>query len=167
MPGRAGATGQEHPTLMRVLELRLPPLVVWLVFAASMVAAKRLWPEAIVPFSGHRPAAVVVLLLGDLVAVAGVVQFRRARTTVNPLAPVNASAIVDSGVYRLSRNPMLCAWRCALGSLALWWASAAGAALVPLFCLYLTFQIKPEERVLLAKFGSPYAAYLKQVRRWL
>jgi protein-S-isoprenylcysteine O-methyltransferase Ste14 len=153
---------------MQALELRLPPLVVWLVFAAGMVAAKRLWSDAIVPFAGHRPAAVVVLLLGITVAVAGVVQFRRSRTTVNPLAPVNASAIVDSGVYRLSRNPMYLGMALALGSLALWWASAAGAALVPLFCLYLTqFQIKPEERVLLAKFGPPYASYMKQVRRWL
>jgi protein-S-isoprenylcysteine O-methyltransferase Ste14 len=153
---------------MRALELRLPPLVVWLVFAAGMVAARRLWPGAIMPFAGHRAAAVVVLLLGIMVAVAGVVQFRRARTTVNPLAPVNASAVVDSGVYRLSRNPMYLGMSLALGSLALWWASAAGAALVLLFCLYLTqFQIKPEERALLAKFGPPYAAYLGKVRRWL
>jgi protein-S-isoprenylcysteine O-methyltransferase Ste14 len=153
---------------MRALELRLPPLVVWLVFAAGMVTVKRLWPGAIVPFAGHRPVAVMVLLLGVMIAVAGVVQFRRARTTVNPLAPVNASAVVDSGVYRLSRNPMYLGMVLALCSLALWWASAAVAALVPLFWLYLTqFQIKPEERVLLAKFGPPYAAYLKKVRRWL
>lgn len=153
---------------MQALELKLPPLVVWLVFAAGIVAAKRLWPDAIVPFAGHRPAAVVLLLLGITIAVAGVVQFRRARTTVNPLAPVNASVIVDSGVYRLSRNPMYLGMALALGSLALWWASAAGAALLLLFCLYLTqFQIKPEERALLARFGPAYAAYLRRVRRWL
>jgi protein-S-isoprenylcysteine O-methyltransferase Ste14 len=153
---------------MQALELKLPPLVLWLLSAVAVAAAARLWPGASLAFAGHRAAAVVVLLLGIVVAIAGVVQFRRARTTVNPLAPLNASAIVDFGVYRLSRNPMYLGMALALGSLALWWASAAGAALVPLFCLYLTqFQIKPEERVLLAKFGPPYASYMKQVRRWL
>lgn len=40
--------------------------------------------------------------------------------------------------------------------------------LVPAFVLYLTrFQIVPEERALLQKFGAPYAAYLRSVRRWL
>jgi protein-S-isoprenylcysteine O-methyltransferase Ste14 len=153
---------------MQALELKLPPLVVWLLSAVAVAAAARLWPGASMPFAGHRAAAVVVLLLGIMIAVAGVVQFRRARTTVNPLAPVNASAIVASGVYRLSRNPMYLGMALALCSLALWWASAAGGVLVLLFCLYLTqFQIKPEERALLAKFGQPYAAYLRQVRRWL
>ena len=153
---------------MHALELKLPPLALGLLSAIAVAAAARLWPGASLPFAGHRAAAAVVLLLGGIVVIAGVVQFRRARTTVNPLAPVNASAIVDSGVYRLSRNPMYLGMALALGSLALWWASAAGAVLVLLFCLYLTqFQIKPEERALLAKFGPPYAAYLQTVRRWL
>ena len=153
---------------MQVLELKLPPLVLWLLSAVAVAAAARLWPGASLPFAGHRAAAVVVLLLGIMIAVAGVVQFRRARTTVNPLAPLNASAIVDSGVYRLSRNPMYLGMALGLGGLALWWANVAGGVLVLLFCWYLTqFQIKPEERALQARFGPEYAAYLRRVRRWL
>jgi protein-S-isoprenylcysteine O-methyltransferase Ste14 len=153
---------------MQALELKLPPLVLWLLSAAGVAAAARLWPGASMPFAGHRAAAVVVLLLGIVLAIAGVVQFRRARTTVNPLAPLNASAIVDTGIYRLSRNPMYLGMALGLGGLVLWWANVAGGALVLLFCWYLTrFQIKPEERALLARFGPPYAAYLRRVRRWL
>jgi protein-S-isoprenylcysteine O-methyltransferase Ste14 len=153
---------------MQALELKLPPLVVWFLSAGAVAAAARLWPGASMPFAGHRAAAVVVLLLGSMLAIAGVVQFRRARTTVNPLAPLNASAIVDSGVYRLSRNPIYLGMALGLGGLALWWANVAGGAFVLLFCAYLTqFQIKPEERALLARFGQPYAAYLRRVRRWL
>jgi protein-S-isoprenylcysteine O-methyltransferase Ste14 len=153
---------------MQALELKLPPLVVWMLSAVAVAAAARLWPGASMPFAGHRAAAVVVLLLGILMAIAGVVQFRRARTTVNPLAPLNASAIVDSGVYRLSRNPMYLGMALGLGGLALWWANVAGGVVVLLFCAYLTqFQIKPEERALLDRFGPAYAAYLRRVRRWL
>lgn len=45
----------------------------------------------------------------------------------------------------------------------------AGALLaIPLFVAYLTeFQIKPEERALLSKFGPEYADYMASVRRWL
>ncbi len=43
-----------------------------------------------------------------------------------------------------------------------------GYALIPLFCVYITeFQIKPEERALLASVGSEYEAYLAKVRRWV
>ena len=40
--------------------------------------------------------------------------------------------------------------------------------MVPVFIGYLTrFQIIPEERALVEKFGAPYRAYLEQVPRWL
>lgn len=36
------------------------------------------------------------------------------------------------------------------------------------FVAYITrFQILPEERAILARFGEPYARYLETVRRWL
>ena len=45
---------------------------------------------------------------------------------------------------------------------------AAAALLLPAFIGYITqYQIKPEERALLAKFGSEFARYMSQVRRWL
>jgi protein-S-isoprenylcysteine O-methyltransferase Ste14 len=37
-----------------------------------------------------------------------------------------------------------------------------------LFVVYINqFQILPEERVLLSKFGEAYEAYRQSVRRWL
>lgn len=56
---------------------------------------------------------------------------------------------------------LLLAWSVFLGN------PLAGLSVL-LFVGYITrFQIAPEERVLLAKFGDPYAAYLSDVRRWL
>lgn len=100
--------------------------------------------------------------------IAGVVEFRRANTTVNPHLPNNSAHIVTSGIYRITRNPMylgmlfvLCAW-------AVYVSNATGVIFPALFALYITrFQIEPEERVLTAKFGEPYVTYLREVRRWL
>lgn len=94
--------------------------------------------------------------------------FFRSRTTINPLKPASASALVTGGIYRFTRNPMylglatlLLAWATYLGSLA----ALAG---VPLFVLYMNrFQIAPEERALEARFGAEYIAYRRRVRRWL
>ncbi len=56
----------------------------------------------------------------------------------------------------------------ALLGLSAWFSTVLGYALIPLFCLYITeFQIKPEERALLASFGAEYEAYMAKVRRWV
>ena len=106
--------------------------------------------------------------MGVLVALLGVLAFRQANTTVDPRVPQQSSSLVIRGIYRYSRNPMylgflllLIAWGCYL-------QSGVALLLLPLFVLYMNrFQITPEERHLLHKFGADYQAYLTQVRRWL
>lgn len=153
---------------MRSLELRIPPLVVSLLFAAAIGVLAVASPIANVPFVGQRAASAVLVALGIVVGVAGVLEFRRAKTTVNPLTPDKASSMVVSGIYRITRNPMYLGMALVLLGGAAWTSSLLGYSLVPLFCLYITrFQIVPEERALLAAFGDEFAVYQSRVRRWL
>ena len=100
-------------------------------------------------------------------AIAGVIAFRRSRTTVNPLHPEQATALVTRGVYRLSRNPMYAGMLLLLLAWATRLSNTAALAGPLLFALYITrFQIIPEERALTALFGEKYAAYRAKVRRW-
>lgn len=113
-------------------------------------------------------AAIAIALAGVGIAIAGVVAFRRARTTVNPLKPEATSSLVISGVYGFTRNPMYVG----LALVLLAWAvflSSALALLGPLvFILYMNrFQIVPEERVLSGMFGDAYSTYQTNVRRWI
>jgi protein-S-isoprenylcysteine O-methyltransferase Ste14 len=105
---------------------------------------------------------------GVAVAVGGVMSFRRAKTTVNPLKPETSVALVSTGVYSFTRNPMYLGMVLALFAWALYLSSIWSFVGPVLFALYITrFQIVPEERVLDRLFGTPFAEYKKRVRRWL
>ncbi len=146
------------------LEHRIPPPLVAIISGVLMWLAVR----PIAPLSGRLWLALLVVLAGAAVCLAGVASFRRARTTVNPLKPESASALVISGIYRHTRNPMylgfaiiLLGWCVLLGSA---WAVLGVAG----FVLYIgRFQIRPEERALRELFGAEFDAFCSRVRRWV
>jgi protein-S-isoprenylcysteine O-methyltransferase Ste14 len=113
-------------------------------------------------------AAAAVLLFGIFCCVAGVVSFRHARTTVDPRNPEQSAALVSSGIYRITRNPMYVGFSLILLAQSLYLQSLIGIIISALFMAYLQrFQIKPEERALRALFGEAYITYCQRVRRWL
>ena len=154
---------------MSALELKVPPPLVAAVVAGGMYAAATLLPPLLVLPPGLRQGAALALAgVGACFDLAGLVAFRKAKTTVNPLTPHKSAAVVTTGVYRLTRNPMYLGLALILLGLAVYLASP-WALLGPLvFAAYIArFQIAPEERALTARFGTAYSAYCAQVRRWL
>jgi protein-S-isoprenylcysteine O-methyltransferase Ste14 len=152
------------------LDLKVPPLLVWLVFAGAMSGVAYGTPglSYALPVPARFSLALGLIGLGGAVALAGVMAFRSKRTTVNPLTPGASSSVVSSGVYRVSRNPMYLGFFLALVGWALFLSNAGAVLLLPGFVAYLTrYQIKPEERALLAKFGPEFAHYMARVRRWV
>lgn len=153
---------------MSMLELKIPPPLVAVLAGIAMWFAARVGPSVQLPLSVRIAAFVIIALVGGATAAAGDLAFRRAKTTINPLRPEKATALVTAGIYRFTRNPMYLG----LALVLLGWAAFLGSLLAlagPIaFVLYIDrFQIAPEERVLLAKFGSAYAQYKARVRRWL
>ena len=149
---------------LHALELKIPPPLVALCIALAMWLTSRIVRPIDVPHLLRIGAALAFLVVGIGFDVAGLVSFMRARTTVNPLRPAATSALVVSGVYRLTRNPMYLGLLLVLVA----WANGVAYLLAPLFVLYIgRFQIVPEERMLADKFGTDFAAYRARVRRWL
>lgn len=153
---------------MHALESRVPPPIVALLVALAMWWASR-WSVASAPPEFVRwPLAVALGVVGIAFDLWGLLAFRRAKTTVNPMKPQSASSMVDSGIYRVTRNPMyvglvfiLCGWAVFLWS---WWALPGPFA----FAAYIgRFQIAPEEKALTTLFGDEYLSYKARVRRWL
>lgn len=150
------------------LELKIPPLVLVSVLALVMWFAAAYtpgWP-GVEPLQTWLPRG--LLAAGALLMAMGAVAFRQHHTTVDPTRPDNASALVTSGVYRVTRNPMylgmllvLLAWGVAL-------KSPVALLVVAGFVLYMNrFQISPEERALRTRFGKAFDDYCRGVRRWL
>ena len=150
------------------LDNRIPPPVVAVLTATAMVAASRLLPPGDVPSTVRLGVMGVLLVVAAAFGAPAFASFKRAGTTINPVRIESASSLVTSGVYRVSRNPMYVGLAALLLALAAVLARAWLLAGPLAFVLYTTrFQIIPEERIMLAKFGDAYAAYRGRTRRWL
>lgn len=153
---------------MHVLEHKVPPPIVMALIGAAMWAAARIAPALEIEESLRLAIAGTIALLGLVVTALGVVAFRQAKTTINPVNLEAASSLVTGGVYRYTRNPMYVGFTIALVGWAVYLA-VPWVLLGPIaFLLFMTrFQIIPEESVMSSKFGQEYTEYREQVRRWL
>lgn len=153
------------------LELKIPPLVLMAISAALMYLSAWLgtqfWPLQEWHFSGAETVALALVAFGVVVAMAGVLKFRKAGTTVHPVNVEQTATLVQSGIYRFTRNPMYLGFLLILVGWALWLEHPLTYPWVIGFVIYLNrFQIAPEERWLEQKFGSQFIDYCQQVRRW-
>lgn len=153
---------------MQFLETRIPAPVVAAVIGATMKGYTLAGDVVVDPTPLRMHVGVTLSQLSAVIALAAVFGLWRARTTIDPLHPARASALVTGGVFRFTRNPLylsllllLVAYATRIDSWAVW-----AAPLV--FLAYVTrFQIIPEERVLQRKFGDAFATYCAGTRRWL
>lgn len=153
---------------MQALQLKLPPLLLMVLVGVMMAIVAYGLPGLSLRVPLREWLSIAFTSAGIWIACAGVLAFRRHHTTVDPTRPKNASSLVSTGVYRLSRNPMylgflliLCGWAVFLGSLP-------ALLLLPLFVMYLNrYQILPEEQFLSGKFGRDFTEYCTAARRWV
>lgn len=150
------------------LELKIPPLAVVAVVALCMWFAAKVLPALTYRIAGRWWLASLALAIAIGILIAGVLEFVKAKTTVNPHKPDTATFVVTRGIYRLTRNPMYLGMLLLLLSWAIVLSNVAAALFLPLFTLFINrYQIRPEEAALIAKFGSQYSAYARAVRRWI
>lgn len=153
---------------MRALQLKIPPAVLALAFGGVMSAVAANLPATafILPYGRHVGAGLAVF--GIVLVLVGMFAFMRHRTTVDPHQPDRASALVTTGIYRFTRNPMYLGFLFVLSGWALLAGNWIAVALVPIFVVALNkLQIEPEERILEEHFGDAYRDYTQRTRRWI
>jgi len=118
---------------------------------------------------GGRPATTALgaalTVAGLAFSLSGTATILGRRTTVVPHRAV--TALVTTGPYRVSRNPMYTGLAVAYTGVALWVATWWPLLVLPLVVAAVhTMVIVPEESYLAERFPAAYADYRSRVRRW-
>jgi protein-S-isoprenylcysteine O-methyltransferase Ste14 len=147
------------------LGLIRPPFV-YLGSIALGLVVHYAWPARFVPPSVSTPVGAMLTLLAVGLFVAAVRTFRAAGTPIPGNRPT--TAIVRTGPYRFSRNPIYLAFSLFQLGLSVWVNSLSLLiTLIPAVALMALVVIPKEECYLEARFPSEYASYRAAVRRWL
>jgi len=111
-------------------------------------------------------ASGIALLCAVLLLGGAAFEMRKAKTNIPTWEPT--LALVTDGVYARTRNPIYLAFIIFLiGTGMLFNSDWLFVMLVPFVLIIHYGVIRREERYLLARFGAPYADYMKQVPRYL
>lgn len=143
----------------------LRPPIIFLVAILAGVALNRTWQLGFAPASLWTLGAFVVLC-AVLLFLASLREFRAAGTSVR--GSERTTAIVQTGPYRFSRNPIYLSFVLLVLGLSVWlndlWLLVM---LVPAIGVVAVVVIPREEQFLERNFPDRYASYKAAVRRWL
>ena len=142
-----------------------PPFLYVVPFIAGLLLHWVL-PVPLLPRSIAAPLGVILVALGLALGASAMISFRRARTSPIPIKPT--TAIVATGPYRFTRNPMYVGLAVLYLGLTLWVDSLWPVLFLPVALFTIQrYVIAREERYLEAKFGEEYRRYKARVRRWV
>jgi protein-S-isoprenylcysteine O-methyltransferase Ste14 len=146
--------------------IRVPPPLYYIAGYLAGVVLELVLPTSWPP-TGVR-IAVAVLTAGAWLGLDGaaMLNFRRAGTSMVPMNPT--TALVTSGPYRLTRNPMYLGMAFLYVAFAFAFGVTWALAFLPAVLVIVDrFVIAREEPYLERKFGQAYRDYKARVRRWL
>jgi protein-S-isoprenylcysteine O-methyltransferase Ste14 len=143
----------------------IPPLIPLITMSIGVVL-NYFWPVLILNSSVIGNVGWVLIIASFLPAIIALVTLRRAGTTAD--VRQNATRLVTSGVFSLTRNPMYLAMMILFAGIALAMNSLIILAIaVPTGSLLCLLVIQKEETFLRHEFGRDYSTYLQSVRRWV
>jgi protein-S-isoprenylcysteine O-methyltransferase Ste14 len=165
---RSGLQLSEHRRIASTRETAgviAPPPLVFFAAVLSGVALHSVVRAPVVPPRLALLLGVPLVAAALLLVLSAVREFRRAGTPVPTREP--SLALVTTGPYRFSRNPIYLSMGLLHLGIALW-ANSAWILLTLVVALYVILRgvIVREERYLERRFGTPYVEYKASVRRW-
>lgn len=142
-----------------------PPLIIGGSLLAGLAIDGRVQSMPVLETVSATAGSLMTALGLGLVAVS-LGLFRSARTRPEPWQP--ASALIHSGLYRYTRNPMYLGMLLIYAGLATALRSpTAGLLLIPVFAIMDRLVVVREEAYLRRRFGAEFERYRATVRRWL
>jgi protein-S-isoprenylcysteine O-methyltransferase Ste14 len=149
--------------------LLIPPPLLFVAPLLLSYALERRWPLLQAPPEwerGFRWTGIALIAVGVVHAASAVALFVKSRTTIVPHH--RSSALVTSGAYRWTRNPMYVGLTFVYLGVTIVLTSTWALLFLALPLYVMNARVIPmEERQLDAVFGETYAHYRARVRRWL
>lgn len=154
--------------MLKKLDLLIPPLPLTIVLCVIIAFSDHYFPE----YSLTIPSAIewgfAFWVVGIAFVLPAATSFFKAKTTVDPRTPEKTKALVITGLYKVSRNPMYVGFLFVIVGTACFYQHISGVIISVIFIPYMNrFQITLEEQHLHRNFGDEYEQYCKRVRRWL
>jgi protein-S-isoprenylcysteine O-methyltransferase Ste14 len=147
--------------------LKLPPPIWTLIYVLVFTAISWSlgWPRP--PGLPIRPLGIALVVLAFIPPLWAIFLFRREGTEVKPTSPTNR-ALVTSGPYQFTRNPMYLGLVTLSLGIAVW-VGAWPMFLAPIAVFATTnwVHIRFEEAKMRRQFGAAYDGYVGRVRRWM
>jgi len=142
-----------------------PPI--WLVFGlVSIFGLNELLPGFRFTSDGFQVLGSVIIFLGLVLLLLAGGLFKAAGTDLIPFK--NVSALVTTGIYRLTRNPMYLGMAAILLGCGITVGAASALLVTPVFMVIIELRfIRPEEDMLREIFPEEFPGYCTRVRRWL
>jgi protein-S-isoprenylcysteine O-methyltransferase Ste14 len=142
-----------------------PPVYV-LAALLAMLAAHMLFPIARIIAFPWSLVGVAPLLLGAALVLHAFRLFGRNKTTAEPFGV--SVALVTSGPFRVTRNPMYVGILLMLSGIACLFGTVAPWLVVPVLgVVFDVIFVRREEERMEMMFGDDYRRYKAQVRRWI
>jgi len=153
---------QDHPSINKNIH---PPFVALFYIIVALILGR----VVITSFSMPQIARNIGLgltFIGFLFGVGAFIEFRKARTTLDPHGSVKT--LVMNGVYRFTRNPIYFGFLLMVIGFPLTYGYFWGILAAPFFMVTMNrLVIEKEEAYLEKKFKEQYTAYSLRVRRWV
>ena len=160
---QARDSSRQNPQECRV---SVPPWI-WFLFALlAGIGLQRIIPLGFALPPAYSMVGWVVVGLGMALLAWSELQFARYKTSHDNRATV--SALITTGPFRFSRNPVYVGLFVLLTGLAMTLNTLWILLLAPLTLLIMQFHVVPREEVCLEQmFPDAYPSYRQSVRRWL
>ncbi len=146
--------------------VRVPPPILLIVAILAGYGLQEVWALELTNWSGRYVAAWALIGVGVIILIAGWLQFYRDKTNIQPHKP--SSNLIQSGLYRFSRNPIYVSGLLLQLGIGLLMNNLWIVLLVPVSkFVFDRYIIAREEAYLERAFGEVYLDYKRTVRRWL
>lgn len=146
--------------------VKVPPPLIYIAGLLIGAALEQVAATPNLPVVWALVAAVVGIVLAVVLDGDATRRFLRSRTALEPWKP--SSALVTTGPYRFTRNPMYLGMALLYLGILLTFGWLWSVALLPVVLVVIDRAVVArEERYLTRRFGESYLQYREQVRRWL